>query len=366
LAAQTGPCNAAQQEIVMKHLSRRGALALGAGALAAPAVLGLHEACAAQTLTISSWGGAYQKAQRQAWFDVVEKELGVTVKEDTTSGIADVRAQVASGRPTWDIVQQGNYGGAILDKEGKVEKLDTAILSISGVPASMKGEGWISNLVYAATLAWNDAKYKDKKPGRWADMWDLKSFPGERTMRRSPVYNLEAALIADGVPLDKLYPLDVERAFRKLKEIKPHVAVWWASGAQSAQVLKDGDVDMGLLWSGRAQDLMKDGAKVGLTFNQQILLTDCWVVPKGTPNGELAMKAIAIMMREDVQARISLYIDYGPANGKAFDTGIIKPEVAARLPSSPENARQGFVLDADYWGRNLDKLTERFDLFIQE
>jgi putative spermidine/putrescine transport system substrate-binding protein len=351
----------------MKHLTRRKALAVGAGALAAPAVIGSTSALAQQqTLTISSWGGAYQKAQRQAWFDVVEKELGITIKEETTSGIADVRAQVASGRPTWDLVQQGNYGGAILEKEGKLEKLDPAILKIEGIPASMKGEAWISNLVYAATLAWNDAKYKDKKPEKWADMWDVKSFPGSRTMRRSPVYNLEAALIADGVPMDKLYPLDTERAFKKLKEIKRNVAVWWASGAQSAQVLKDGDVDMALIWNGRAQDLMKDGAKVGLTFNQQILLTDCWIIPKGSPKKDLAMKAIEIMSRPEVQARIALYINYGPANAKAFDTGVIKPDVAAALPSSPENAKKGFVLDANYWAANLDKLTEKFDLFTQE
>ena len=83
--------------------------------LATTMSLGGAPAHAEQTITISSWGGAYQKAQRQAWFDVVEKELNIKIREDTTSGIADVRAQVASGRPTWDIVQQGNYGCAILD-----------------------------------------------------------------------------------------------------------------------------------------------------------------------------------------------------------------------------------------------------------
>lgn len=321
---------------------------------------------AQQTLTISSWGGAYQKAQRQAWFDIVEKELGIKIKEDTTSGIADVRAQVASGSPTWDLVQQGNYSCAILDKEGKVEKLAPSVLAVPGIPANMKGEGWISNLVYAAALAWNDAKYKDKKPSGWADMWDTKTFPGGRTLRRSPVYNLEAALIADGVPMDKLYPLDVDRALKKLKQIRSNVTVWWASGAQSAQVLKDGEVDMALIWNGRAQDLAKDGAKVGLTFNQQILLTDCWVIPKGAPNKELAMKAIEIMSRPEVQARISLFINYGPANADAFKTGVIKPEVAASLPSAPENAKKGFVLDANYWAANLDELTKKFDLFIQE
>ena len=343
---------------------RIGSIGLVAALLAGGIAWG--EAQAQQTLTVASWGGAYQKAQRQAWFDVVEKELGVTIKEDTTSGIADVRAQVASGRPTWDLVQQGNYSCAMLDREGKVEKLDPAVVNVPGIPATMKGPGWIANLVYAAALAWNDAKYRDKKPEGWAAMWDLKSFPGGRTMRRSPVYNLEAALIADGVPMDKLYPLDVDRALRKLKEIRSNVVVWWGSGAQSAQVLKDGDVDMALIWNGRAQALASDGAKVALTFNQQILLTDCWVIPKGAPNRDLAMKAIAIMSRPEVQARIALFINYGPANEQAYATGIIKPEVAAALPNSPENAKKGFVLDANYWAGHLDELTKRFDLFIQE
>lgn len=318
------------------------------------------------TLTIASWGGAYQQAQRDAWFDVVEKELGITIKEDTTSGVADVRAQVASGSPTWDIVQQGNYSCAMLEKEGMVEKLDPAILEIEGIADNMKGEGWIANIVYSAALAWNDAKYSDNKPDEWADLWDIESFPGERTLRRSPVYNLEAALIADGVPMDQLYPLDVERAFKKLEEVKPHVAVWWSSGAQSAQVLNDGEVDMAVIWNGRAQDLAAQGAEIGITFNQQMLLADCWVVPKGAPNRDLAMKAIEIMSRAEVQARIALYINYGPANVKAFETDVIAPDIAAGLPSAPENAAKGFVLDANYWAGHLDELTRDFDLFIQQ
>lgn len=336
-------------------------------ALAVTSVMATPTSASAQeTLTIASWGGAYQKAQRDAWFDVVEKELGIKIKEDTTAGIADVRAQVASGSPTWDLVQQGNYSCAILDKEGKTEKLDPAILAIEGIPANMKGEGWISNLVYAAAIAWNDEKYPDKKPESWADMWDTKTFPGGRTLRRSPVYTLESALLADGVPMDKLYPLDTERAFKKLGEIKDSVTAWWASGAQSAQLLKDGEVDMATIWNGRAEALAQEGAPISLTLNQQMILTDCWVVPKGAKNKDLAMKAVAIMSRPDVQARIALYINYGPANADAYKTGIIKPDVAAKLPSAPDNAKKGFVLDANFWADNLDELTKQFDLFIQE
>lgn len=323
-------------------------------------------ALAQETLTIASWGGAYQEAQRKAWFDVVEKELGIKIVEDTTSGIADVRLQVTSGSPTWDLVQQGNYSCAILEKEGNVEPLDPAILAIEGIPDSMKGPGWISNLVYAAALAWNDETYPDEKPDSWADMWDTEKFPGLRTMRRSPVYSLETALLADGVPMDQLYPLDVDRAFEKLGEIKDDVVVWWTSGAQSAQVMQDGEADMATIWNGRAETIAQAGAPVSLTYNQQMLLTDCWVVPKGAKNKDLAMKAIAIMSRPDVQARIATVINYGPANAKAFDTGIIPTDVAAALPGSPENAKKGFVLDAKYWADHLDELTQRFDLFIQE
>lgn len=333
----------------------------------AMALLSLPQPAAAQdTLTVASWGGAYQEAQRKAWFDVVEQELGIKILEDTTSGIADVRVQVASGSPTWDLVQQGNYSCAILEREGNVEPLDPAILAIEGFPEGFRSEGWIANLVYGTVISWNDETYPEEKPDSWADFWDTETFPGGRTMRRSPVYVLEAALLADGVPKDELYPLDVDRAFEKLEEIRDDVVVWWSSGAQSAQVLQDKEVDMAMVWNGRAQSIAAAGAPVSITYDQQMLLTDCWVVPKGAPNKELAMKAIEIMSRPEVQARIANYIPYGPANSLAFETGVIPEDVARTLPSYPDNAKLGFVLDANYWAQNLDELTQRFDSFIQE
>jgi putative spermidine/putrescine transport system substrate-binding protein len=330
-------------------------------------VIGAHgPANAADSITVVSWGGAYQKAQREAWFNPTEKELGITLKEDTTSGVADVRAQVASGRPTWDLVQQGNYTCAILEREGLLEKLDPAILQIPGIPDNMKSAYWISNMVYSTVVAWRNEKYPQKQPDGWAAMWDFKNFPGGRSMRRSPVYNLEAALIADGVEPQKLYPLDVERAFRKLKELKPHIVSWWGSGAQSAQLLQDGEVDMIGIWNGRVQALMEQGSKFGLTYNQEMLLSDCWLIPKGAPHKDLAMKALAVMMKPEIQAQLPLHINYAPANEKAYETGIIKPEIAEQLPNSPKNRSKGFTFDAKWWAEHLDELTKRFDLFIQE
>ena len=348
-------------------ITKFGALALvGAGLVLAAAPVSAQQ----KSITVSSWGGAFQKAQREAWFNLVEKELGITVKEDTTSGIADIRTQVASGKPTWDLSTQGAYTCALLQKEGKLEKIDDAIIADTGVSSDLKSSHWISQIVYSTAIGWRTKPYGDKKPAGWSAFWDTKNFPGQRSLRKHPIYNLEAALIADGVPMNKLYPLDVDRAFKKLAEVKPHVLVWWTSGAQSAQVLQDGEVDMVQAWNGRVQAAMAEkegrGGKLDITFDQQMLVSDCWLMPKGAPNKDLAMKALGIMMRPEVNARIALYINYAPSNLKGYDAGVIPPEKLSGLPNSPQNKDKGFVMSVDWWVDNADEMVKRFDAFLQQ
>lgn len=352
----------------MRHV-KLGAIALACAGL----VAGVSAANAQdkKTLTISSWGGAFQKAQKEAWFGIVEKELGVTIKEDNTSGIADVRTQVASGKPTWDLTTQGMYSCLLLEKEGRLEPLSDEVLAVAkDVPDALKSKSCVSQIVYSVAIGWRDKAFPGKEPQGWADFWDVKKFPGQRSIRKHPIYALEMALIADGVPMDKLYPLDVDRAFKKLEQIKPHVLVWWGSGAQSAQVLKDGEVDMVSAWNGRIQALENEpegkGGKIKTTFNQQILVSDAWMVPKGAPNKDLAMKAIAIMTRAEVNARISNYINYAPANSKGYDTGVIPKEKLPGLPNSPQNVKKGFVQDNQWWVKNADEMVKRFDAFLQK
>ncbi len=323
-----------------------------------------------KSITVSSWGGAFQKAQREAWFNLIEKEMGITVKEETTQGIADVRAQVASGKPTWDLTTQGYYTCALLEKEGRLEKLDPAIVNDPGVPKELKSDYCMSQIVYSVAIGWRKKAFGDKQPKSWDAFWNVKDFPGQRSMRRHPIYSLEAALLADGVPMDKIYPIDVDRAFKKLESLKPHVLVWWNSGAQSVQVLQDGEVDMVGAWNGRIQAAMADkegrGGPLNITFDQQMLVSDAWMIPKGAPNKDLAMKALAIMMRPDAQATLPKFINYAPANNKAYDTGMISAEMAANLPNSPQNVGKGFALSVDWWVKNNDEMVKRFDAFLQK
>ena len=346
---------------------RRGGRALIAAAVAAVIAAGTTGAAEAEgTITIASWGGAYQDAQRKAWFEPTAEALGITIKEDTTSGIADVRAQVMSGSVTWDLVQQGMNTCILLEKEGLLDPIGLADMDVSGVPDDVKSEFYIGNLVYGTVLGWRSGAWGDKTPSGWADMYDFDNFPGPRSMRRSPLYALETALIADGVAPGDVYPIDVDRAFAKLEELKPHIVSWWPSGAASAQMVVDGEVDMIGLWNGRIQTAMDAGAPYEYTFDQQILIYDCWLIPKGAPNADLARKALAHMMKPEIQALLPQYINYAPANLDAYDTGLIPEEALASLPTAPGNRETAITFNSQWWAENLDEVTRRFDLFIQE
>uniref|UniRef100_UPI0013CF8107 extracellular solute-binding protein n=1 Tax=Klebsiella pneumoniae TaxID=573 RepID=UPI0013CF8107 len=82
--------------------------------------------------------------------------------------------------------------------------------------------------------AWDTAKVKETPT--LADFFDLKKYPGRRMMRKDSQAMLELCLLADGVPIDKLYPLDTRRAFAKLATIKKEV-LYWNSGAESQSLM---------------------------------------------------------------------------------------------------------------------------------
>lgn len=319
----------------------------------------------ADDITVVSWGGSFQEAERHAFFDPAAKALGITIKEDTTNGIQDVRAQVQSGNPTWDVTELGSNSCVQLKEEGMLEPLDYSIIDTDGVPKSLVDSHWVGIIFFSTVLGYNTEAY-DEPPKSWADFFDAEKFPGARSMYRKPYYNLEIALMADGVPRDQVYPLDVDRAFKKLGTIKDDVVVWWKSGAQSAQLVKDGEVEMIAAWNGRIGNAVKDGATAAISWEGALLDFDCLVVPKGAPNKEMAMKAINEFLKPENQAMLPKYINYGPVNAKAFDLGVIDADVAEQLPSSPKNVARSLILDPNWWNGKYDELQERFDLFIAE
>ncbi|MGB3425385.1 MAG: ABC transporter substrate-binding protein [Castellaniella sp.] len=311
----------------------------------------------AADLTIASWGGAYQKAQSEALFVPAAKALGMDVKQATYNGMSDVRLQVQTGAVTLDIVASGSGSAARAGAEGLLEPLDYQVIDVSHFYPTMKSKFCVGGDVFSNVFAWNTEKYgKDGQPGpkTWADFWDVKKFPGKRAYRGGVAGSLEPALMADGVPPDQVYAVlsskgGIERAINKIRQLKPNIAVWWSSGAQHAQLMKDGEVDMATGWNGRFDDIAKHGAKVTYSFDQGLLDYDCFAIPKGAPHKDAAMKFLAEISKAKYQAGLTQYITYGPTNKDAYSGGLISDAVAKTLPSSPANAALQIPLDIEWY-----------------
>lgn len=342
-------------------------LALAATVVALPLLA--KAALSEDVIVYAGYGGTYQDAVREAALEPVAKEMGITIREETISSIADVKVQIEAGSVVISISEQNVNDCLVGSQQNLWEPLDYNVIQTDGIDPNLVKKDWVAGLTYWSTVfAYSTKAYGDNLPKSWADFWDVEKFPGARAMWNNPYHNLEIALLADGVEPDKLYPINLERAFRKLNEIKPHITVWYTTGAQATQLLTDGEIDMMPFWNGRVSKVIEDGAPVGYTYNQGIMALDCTVVPRGAPNKELAMKVLNRLLSPEIQANIPQYINYGPVNVKAFDTGKISAELAANLPSSPENAKVQLQVNDEWWGdlKNAEMAQEMWTQLVQQ
>jgi putative spermidine/putrescine transport system substrate-binding protein len=331
----------------------KGTMLAAAGAL----VSGTAPAFAAsdlkgKTVVFASWGGSYQDAQKVCYCEPFAAETGARVVQDGPMNAAKFRAMIEGGAPDWDVadVTIEFLHAGLGDK--LFEKIDTKLVDTSRIDPSFVHEYGIGCIAWSYNLGYSTKAFPGGKDGpkTWADLFDLKKFPGKRMFADNPVATLEIALMADGVAPDKLYPLDVERAFKKLSSIKPQ-SILSSSNSQSQQLFVDGEVNLGVILNGRAYDAAKKGANIAVSWEQNIQSVDYLVVPRGSRNRDAAMMLIDTMTRPENQGKLANLIAYAPTNPKAFAS--IDPQITPWLSTAPENVKKGFVINADYWRDNL-------------
>ncbi len=177
--------------------------------------------------------------------------------------------------------------------------------------------------------------------------------------------------MADGVAPEDVYKVldseeGIDRAIDKIRELKPNIAVFWTSGAQQAQLMKDGEVDMTSGWNGRFDNAKADGAKVDYSFNQALLDYDCFAIPKGAPHKDLAMKFLAEISKAEYQANLPKYITYGPTNNAVYDKGLLDKAEATGLPSYPENAAKQLPINLDWYAKWETIAAEKYQSMLTE
>jgi putative spermidine/putrescine transport system substrate-binding protein len=312
-------------------------------------------------LTVVSYGaGSYQDSHLKAFLNPFTKETGHPTRSVAWNAeYGKLRAMIESGAVTWDVV---DVTSAILSRGMRDKilapvklKMDTS----SFLPGTIHSHG-VGNVYWATVLAY-DAQMPGRAPASWADMFDLRNFPGPRALYDDPRGNIEFALLASGAHPAELYPFTPDKlkeAFKLLSTIRDSVRVWWSDGTQPVQLLLTQQVVMSSAWSGRLFASPQARERLRYPWDGAALELDYWVVPKGSPHESIAIDFIEFASRPACLAEQAKLIAYGPAN-KAALAGL-PPELLAQLPTAEPNFSRAFVVNADVWENDEDELRSRW------
>lgn len=326
-------------------------------ALTALAVaLGFSSQAIAADMVFTSWGGTTQDAQKAAWADKFKAATGINVVQDGPTDYGKIKAMVEAKKVTWDVVDvEGDYAQQACDA-GLLEPLDFKVIDRTKLDPRFVTPCSVGSFYYSFVIGFNPAAVKGEGPKTWADLFDVKKFPGKRAFYKwSAPGVIEAALLADGVQPNVLYPLDLDRAFKKLDTIKEHI-IWWSGGAQSQQLLASAEAPYGMFWNGRLTAMQASGTKVGISWEQNIAAADSLVIPKGSKNKEAAMKFIAFATGQKPQADFATATGYAPINLTSAE--IMAPEVRATLPDKQTASQVN--TNMKYWAIQRDAIGKRW------
>lgn len=348
----------------MKTFTKPGISAVAAVLLSASIVAPAF----ARDLTVVSWGGNYQDAQRNIYFKPFAAKTGKPVLDEAwDGGIGVIQSKVKAGTPNWDAVQVEAEELALGCADGLYEKIDWS--KMGGKDKfldSAVNDCGVGAIVWSTAIAYDGDKLKEG-PSSWADFWDVKKFPGKRSLRKGPKYTLEFALLADGVSKDELYDVlateeGVTRAFKKLDELKSNI-VWWESGAQPLQFLASGEVAMASAYNGRITGINRsEGKNLKVVFPGSIYAVDSWVVLKDAENKAAAQDFIAFASLPENQAKLPEFVAYGLPNKEA--AAKVPEKFAKDLPTDPANMTDSIPLNVDFWIDNAETLTQRFNAWL--
>ncbi len=338
--------------------------------LAAVALLAASISCAAaRDLTIVSRGADSVEPLRNV---VVQAFVGATDipvrQESWDGGIAALEAHLKAPDNAWDVVELRGDELAAACADGLLEKLDFSAIggkdhylpegvSDCGVGAAA------SNIV----LAWD----RDKFPATptWADFWDIAKYPGKRGLFKGPRGNLEIALIADGAAPADVYKVlatadGVDRAFRKLDQLKPYL-VWWPTGAEAEHILSSGDVLMTSAPSDRIALAARNGPRnFGMQWSASLGEVKSWAIVKGSPNLRQAIQFLYFAGTAAIEGRLFAVAGLGGVAKAAND--LLPPDQVAASPTSPANLGAAIRFDDGFWRDNQAKLGQRFDAWLAQ
>jgi putative spermidine/putrescine transport system substrate-binding protein len=301
-------------------------------------------------------GGASGDSIQVGYIEPLKAKTGITVVRESPSSLGKLRALVESGQTTTTLFELGSSVMVQAKKLGLIEKNDWDAVKPAAMFPEAKNEYGFGYQYFSTIMAW---KAGQKEPKNWAEFFDTKAFPGKRCLPDYPHYCLGFAAQAAGVPIDKLFPLDVDLAFKKLNELKKDVSVWWKAGAQPPQLLKDNEVQYVICWSGR---VVGDPA-FGMNFaGGKADLSYFGIVKNSKPDDKAAAyKLLHEMSLPENQAKAATVISY-TGSSPELDPLLPKDKLW-QFPTSKQNKAVQYFEDAEWWAANGEAVNKKWESF---
>lgn len=313
-----------------------------------------------QEIVLYTSGGTQLETTKELVIKPFEKETGATVVIDD-SCCSRLQAALEAGQFVGDLII-GLDRSSLMARDARGWVLhDPRVEAIStrhNVPKELRSDGVLVLNLYSFIIAAKDPSVP--LPKSWKEFWDVEKFPGTRGMiRSSPHVQMEAALLADGVEPSALYPLDSDRAFRKLDKLKASTRILMnASGADQINNLGTGETTYSVTYSNRAFLAKRDGIPINFSYADGFIVGNSAALLKGAKNVEGAIALLDYHMRPEVLARFAERTGMAPPYKASVD--MIAPEYKSMLPTSAENLPLQHPFNDDYWQKNLRDLSDRW------
>lgn len=330
----------------------------------------------APILTVMTWPGAYGRAQAIAQIRPYGVEKDVDVRPAVWDGeLGEIRAMVKTQEYKADVIDFELPAAVQACREGLLEKIDAAILpaGADGTPAARDfvtgaiGPCWVGSMVYSQVMVFSPRL--KRVPQSLADFFDTRKFRGRRALSRANAkFNLEMALLADGVQPGEIYevlnlPEGLDRAFAKLKALRP---IWAHDSKDALRWVGNGRAVMATALNGDVQ-AEKDFTP-GVIWEHQLYEMDVFAIPMGTPKKELALDFIIFATGSRALANAANWTGFGPARRSAIALVTQNPELGTPmrplLPTAPENFRDAFAVDDGWWLTHGPAIASRWQEFV--
>lgn len=344
---------------------RRLLQAAGLGGLAAAGLPTFGRAALAQgkALNIAGYGGALNEYLTADFAVPFEKKTGIKVNFGSGASLALAKLQTVSGGPAqWDLINLTGAEYVEAVKQKLIVPYDYSVIDTTNVPLTYKHDYGIKFSLYLFVMCWDRKRISDDQaPKTWTDFWDTKRYPGKRSMDSnvSDGSTLELALLADGVPIDKLFPLDVERALKSLDKLGRANIIWYNANQEPIQQLTSGAVPLAAAFDGRVLLANKAGANLGFTPDYAAVSGNYYCVSSASANKHEAFEFLNFMLN-DAQGGVAYMTATAYAIPNTAELSAVPKDIAAILPTNPALQDKVFVKDDDWWAANLDKTFQRF------